>query len=138
MTSSFMPGMSGSCPSVAVRHLGPAVCFHQLGPAAIELAVIALAHAEIAGPGFEVLIEALMPQAHLRIHRHAPRDHAATGAGAFLPIVHIVLLEGAGRAEAAHSGQPDRLLDVRRGSFVGENPGPHLGPVRAARMPDAK
>src|SRR5271166_2296807 len=93
-----MPGMPGSRPSVAARHLGPALGLHQLSPAAVELAVVALAHAKVAGPGVEALVEALVPQAHLRVHRHAPRDDAAAGAGAFLPIVHIVLLEGAGRA----------------------------------------
>src|SRR5438046_713047 len=127
-----MPGMPGSRPSVAARHLGPALGLHQLRPAPVELAMIALAHAEIAGPAFETFVEALMPQAHLRIHHHAPRNHAAAGAGAFLPIVHIVLLEGAGRAETAHPGQADRLLDMGRGGLVGVDPGPYLGLVRAA------
>src|SRR5271168_1380280 len=100
-----MPGMPGSRPSIAARHLGPAVGLHQLRPAAIELAVVALAHAEIAGPAFEIFVEALMPQTHLRVHGHAPRDDATAGAGALLPIVHVILLEGAGRAEAAHPAQ---------------------------------
>src|SRR5437588_522161 len=104
-----MPDMPGSRPSVAARHLGPALGFHQLRPAAVELTVIALAHAEIAGPGLEAFVEALMPQTHLRVHRHATRNHAAAGAGAFLPIVHVILLEGAGRTETAHPGQADRL-----------------------------
>src|SRR6516162_11696810 len=99
-----MPDMPGSRPSVAARHFGPALGLHQLRPAAIELAMIALAHAEIAGPGVETLVKALVPQTHLRVNRHAPRHHPATSAGAFLPIVHVVLLEGAGRAEAAHPG----------------------------------
>src|ERR1700751_695136 len=98
-----MPDMAGSRPSIAARHRGPAVGLHQLRPAAVELAMVALAHAEIAGPGFEVLVEALGTQAHLRVHGQAPRDDAAAGAGAFLPVVHVVLLEGAGRAEAPHA-----------------------------------
>src|SRR6516225_241508 len=97
-----MPDMPGSRPSVAVRHLGPALGLHQLGPATIELAMVALAHAEVACPALEVLVEALVPQTHLRVHRHAPRDDAAASAGALLPVVHVVLFEGAGRAEAPH------------------------------------
>src|SRR5215472_5906423 len=133
-----MPGMSVPGPSVAARHRGPALGRHQLRPAPIELAVIALAHAEIAGPGLEVRVETLVAQAHLRVHRQSPRDDAATGAGAFLPVVHVVLLEGTGGAEASYSGQPDRLLDVRWCRPVSESPRPHLGVVGAARMPDAE
>src|SRR5439155_26210283 len=133
-----MPDMPGSGPSVAARHLGPALGFHQLRPAPVELAMIALAHAEIAGPGFEAFVEPLMPQTHLRVHGHATRDHAAAGAGALLPIVHVVLLECAGRAETANTGKADRFLDMRWGGLVGVDPGPHLGLVGAARMPDAE
>src|SRR6516164_9896101 len=133
-----MPDMPGSRPSIAARHFGPALRLHQLRPAAIELAMVALAHAEIAGPGVETLIKALVPKPHLRIYRHAPRNHPATSAGAFLPVVHVVLLESARRAEAAHPGQSDRLLDVRRCSLVDIGPRPHLGLVGAARVPDAE
>ena len=35
--------------------------------------MVALAHVEIAGPGFEIGVEALVPQAHLRIDRQSPR-----------------------------------------------------------------
>src|SRR6516162_3197556 len=100
--------------------------------------MVALAHAEIAGPGVETLVKALVPKPHLRVNRHAPRNHPATSAGAFLPVVHVVLLESARRAEAAHPGQAQRLLDVRWCSLVGVDPGPHLRLVRAARVPDAE
>src|SRR5207248_50111 len=83
---------------------------HHPGPAPIELPMVALADAQIAGRGVEVLVVALVTQPHLVVQRHAPRDHAAAGARAFLPIVHVVLLEGSRRAEAAHAGHPDRLL----------------------------
>src|SRR6201987_1822950 len=131
--SSFVPCMPGSRPSIAARHGGPALRFHQLGPASIELAVIALAHAEIAGPGFEVGVEALVPETHLRIDGHAPRDGPATGPGAFLPVVHVLLLEGAGRAEASHPAQPHRFLDMRRSRLVGVDPGPNFGLIGPAR-----
>src|SRR6516162_6135242 len=117
-----MPDMPGSRPSIAARHFGPALGCHQLRPAPVELTVVALAHAEVAGPGVETLVKALVSQTHLRVNRHAPRDDAATSAGAFLPIVHVVLLESAGRAEAAHAGQPHRFLDVRRCGLIDIDP----------------
>src|SRR6516164_11759879 len=61
--------------------------------------MVALAHAEIAGPGIEVRIEALMSEPHLRVQESSPRHRSATGAGAFLPVVHVVLLQAAGRAD---------------------------------------
>ena len=50
----------------------------------------------------------------------------------------IPVLETAGRAEPPNTGQPDRLLDVRRGGLVDVDPRPDLGLVATARMPDAK
>src|SRR6516225_4300634 len=122
VTSSFMPDMPGSRPPVAARHFGPALGLHQLRPAAVELTVVALAHAKIAGPGVEALVKALVPKPHLRVNRHAPRHHPATSAGAFLPIVHVVLLKRARRAEAAHPGSPHRFLDVPRRRLIDIDP----------------
>src|SRR5215831_21105840 len=96
-----MPGMPVPRPSVAAWHHSPPVGRHQLRPAPVELPVIALAHAKIAGPGLELLVEALVPQTHLRVHRQSLRDDTATGAGAFLPVVHVVLFEGAGRTDVS-------------------------------------
>src|SRR5438067_12550261 len=107
---------------VAVRYAGPAVGREQLRPAPVELAMVALADAPVAGPGVEAGVEPLMPHAHLRVDRHAPRHDAAAGLGAFLPIVHVVLFESAGRAEAAHPGETDRLLDLGRRRLVDEHP----------------
>src|SRR6267154_2300771 len=83
----------------------PAVGGEQLRPAAIEPAMVALADAMVAGPGVEASVEVFVTHAHLRVDRHAARHDPAAGLGAFLPIVHIVLLEGAGRAEAAYPGE---------------------------------
>src|SRR5712671_2480671 len=130
--------MAGSSVGVAVRYPGPAVGGQQSRPAAIELAMVALADAVVAGPGVEAFVKALVPHAHLRVDRHASCHDAAAGLGAFLPIVHVVLLERAGGAEAAHAGMPDRLLDLRRCRLVDKDPGPHLGLVRPARLPDAE
>src|SRR5438093_6054182 len=85
---------------------------HELRPAAIELAVIALAHAVVAGPGVEALIEPLVAEPHLGVQVGSPRHDAATAARAFLPVVHVVLLERARGAEASHAGQSVRFLDV--------------------------
>src|SRR5262249_34888303 len=130
--------MAGSHPGVAARHLGPARARHHLRPAPIKLAMVALAHAEIAGPSVELLVKPLVAKPHLRVERSAARHDTATGARAFLPIVHVVLLKGAGRAEAPHPGEPDRLLDMRRGGLVGVDPRPDLGLVGPARLPDAE
>src|ERR1700736_5491201 len=130
--------MVRSCPSILARYVGPAFGLHQLRPAPVELAVVALAHAEITGPGVETLVEPLVSQPHLRIQESPPGYDAAASARALLPIVHVILLEGAGRAEAAHAGQPDGFLDVRWRRLVGEDPRPHLGLVGSPRLPHAE
>src|SRR5271166_4022727 len=116
----------------------PAVGRHQLRPAPVEPTMVAFAVAVVAGQRSQILVEALVPEAHFVTEGIAAGHHTATGLGAALPVVHIVLLEGAGRAEGPQAGQPDRLLDLRRGGLVGVNPGPHLGFVGAAGMPDAQ
>src|SRR5262249_60508803 len=96
------------------RPLLPARRFHQLGPAAIEFGVIAFAEAVIADGGAERRIEALTAEPHLGVYRDAAGHHPAAGLGAFLPIIHVVLLEGAAGAEAADAGQLEAALYVRR------------------------
>src|SRR5216683_2427256 len=130
--------MAAASIGLAIRQRGPVVGGHHLRPAPVELAMVALTHAPVAGPAVEAVVEPLMPDAHLGIERHAPRHDPLTGAGAFLPIVHVVLLEGARRAEAPDPGQADGLLDMRRRRLVGIDPGPDLGLVGSARLPDAE
>src|SRR5438132_3795152 len=100
--------------------------------------MVAFAVAVIAGQRSEILVEALMPQAHLVTERIAPGDDTSSGLGAALPVVHIVLLEGARRPEHPHPRQPNGLLDLGRGGLVGEDPSPDLGLVGPPRVPDAK
>src|SRR6266404_3877584 len=125
-------------PSRAVRQLAPVFRRHDFSPAPIELPVIALAETGIARPGAERRIEALATEPHLVVDRHAARRNTTAGLGAFLPVVHVVLLEGAGRAEAAHAGEAERLFDVARSRLVDEYPRPHFGPAGAARLPNAE
>src|SRR5262245_28256953 len=104
-----MPGMSvvrWPIPRrrVAARHCVPALGLHQLRPTAIELPVVALAKAAITGPGAKRGIKAFTPEPHLIVDWQTPRDNATAGLGAFLPIIHVVLLKGAGRAKAANPG----------------------------------
>src|SRR4030088_2738868 len=120
-----------SASSIVCRGCHPAFGFHQLGPAAIEPAMGAFAVAMVA-------VEALAAEAHLVIEGLAPGDRAAGRLGAALPIVHVVLLEGAGRTEHPYPGHPDRLLDMRRRRLVGIAPRPDLGLVGPARMPNAE
>src|SRR3984893_15030082 len=121
--------------SLGCRSLCPAVGGHQLCPAAVEPAVVAFTVAVVAGPGAERLIVALVAEPHLVGDRIAPGDDAAPGQGTALPVVHVVLLEGAGRAEHADASQPDRLLDLGRRRLVDKAPGPDLGLVGPARVP---
>src|SRR6516225_8866630 len=114
--------MPGSGPSIAARHVGPALSLHQLGPAPVKLPMIALTHTKIACPSFEALIETLVAQSHLGVHCQTACDGTAAGLGAFLPIVHVVLLERAGRAEAAYSRQPGRLPHRGRRGLVDKHP----------------
>src|SRR5437763_203219 len=59
--------MARSRRRIRARHLGPARTCHELSPAPIKLAVVALTHAKVTGPGLEAVIEALVPQSHLRV-----------------------------------------------------------------------
>src|SRR4051812_19377974 len=87
---------------------------HQVGPSLVELAMIAFAEAIVADPGAECRIEPFVTKPHPVVERHAPRHHAATRLGAFLPVVHVILLERAGWTEATDSRLADRSLDLRR------------------------
>src|SRR5712692_11542756 len=102
-----MPDTSLPWQRAAARALDrcPALGRHELSPAPVELPMVALAHAEVAGPGLEILVEPLVPEPHLGVQGHSPRHHSTTGAGALLPVVHVVLLEGARGAEASHGCQ---------------------------------
>src|SRR6516162_2451567 len=117
--SRIMPSsMLGAPNGVATRQLGPALRRHQLRPAAIKAAMVDFAVPIVAGPGFEVVVEALVTEPHFVAQDMAPGDRTASGLGAALPIVHVVLLERAGRTEHPHPGQPDRLFDRGGGGLV--------------------
>jgi hypothetical protein len=91
---------------VPVRHLRPAVGRHQLRPASIKLPMIALAHAEIAGPGIEVMVEALMPEPHLSVQeRPAPANRAWRRGGAIAAFRQLT---------SAHCGANHLVSDVLR------------------------
>src|SRR5215510_12934684 len=123
---------------VRVLDLCPAVSRHELCPAPVELAMVALAEPVVAGPGSQVFVEALMPEPHLHVQRQAPGHRPPTGAGALLPVVHVVLLEGPRGAEAAHTRQTKSLLHLRRGSLIDIDPRPELNRVGPTRVPDAE
>src|SRR5207253_1263790 len=99
-------------------------------------AVVRLTVAVVAGDRAELRVELLAAEAHRVIQRVAPRHRAAAGLGTALPIVHVVLLEGAAGAEDAGAGEADRVLDLLWRGLVGVDPGPDLRLVGAARMPD--
>src|SRR5712691_9425859 len=100
--------------------------------------MVGFAVAVFAGQRPEIRVETLVSQAHSVVQGMAPCNDTAAGLGAALPIVHVVLLERAGRAENAHSGEADRFLDFGRRRLVGIGPGPDFGLVWAARVPHPK
>src|SRR5580704_7008507 len=124
-----------SSSSLGCRSLRPAVGGHQLGPAPVEPAVVAFTVAVVAGQGAKTFVIVLVAEPHLVGDRIAPRDDAAAGQSAALPIVHIVLLEGPGWTEHPDASQPDRLLDLRRCCLVDKAPGPDFGLIGPPRVP---
>src|SRR6516162_6472678 len=99
--------------------------------------MVALAHAEIAGPGIEVWIEALISEPHLRVQKSSPRHRSATGRGCIPASCPCRPARSCRKGQPPHTSQPDRLLDMRRGGLVGIDPRQDLDLVRP-RMPDAK
>ena len=79
-----------------------------------------------------------MPQPHLVVQHLAAGNGAAAGLGAFLPVVHIILLKSSRRTEPANGGEPDLLFHLRRRGPVGESPRPDLDLARPFGVPDAK
>src|SRR6267154_1838901 len=116
--------------------IGPAVGGHELRPAPVEPPVVAFAVAIIARPSPQIFVEMLVSEAHLVTEEIAPGHHPSPGLGAALPIVHVVLLEGARWAEHPDTGQPNGFLDRGRGGFVGKDPRPDFGLVGSPRVPD--
>src|SRR5438046_8953981 len=76
-----------------------------------------------------------MPEAHLVAKEGSTGHCAARGLRAALPIVHVVLLEGATRAKDACSGEAKRLCHLRRRRLVDKDPRPDLGLIGPARVP---
>src|SRR5713101_4416029 len=135
-----MPDTSLPWQRAAARALDrcPALGRHELGPAPVELPMVALAHAEVAGPGLEIRVEALMAQPHLCVQRVPAGDHPTTGARALLPVVHVVLFESPRGAKAPHPSQPYGFLDLWRRSSVRVDPRPDLGLIRPPWVPDTE
>src|SRR6516164_9487241 len=113
-SASTRPAMSvAMSPSSSVcGEVCPAFGGHQLRPAAVKAAMIAFTVTVVAGHCSKVLLETLATEAHLVIQRITASDHAASGLGAALPVVHVVLLKGPRRAENARASQAERLFDL--------------------------
>src|SRR5262249_23746135 len=93
--------------SILCGEIGPVVGRHQPSPTPVDPPVVDFAVAIVPGPGFQIFVEMLVAQAHLVAEEVAPGHRAPSGLGATLPIVHVVLLECAGRAKHPHPGQPN-------------------------------
>src|SRR4029077_15690094 len=66
----------------------------------------------------------------------AARDGAAAGGMSVVPVLHVVLLGQPGRTRVAYVVVAQEILDRGWCRGVDQVPPPHLGLVRAARMPD--
>src|SRR5437762_11791640 len=64
-----------------------------------------------------------------------PRDRAAARGMRIVPVLHIVLFGHAARAGIADVIVAQEILDLGRRVLVDKEPAPHLGLVRALRMP---
>ena len=82
------------------------------------------------------MLPELLAQIHLVVGGNSLRDHAARRAGHLHPVVHVVLLEHAGGAEAIDGREPDLLAHLRRRGPVHHRPAPDFHPVRPARLPE--
>ena len=60
---------------------------------------------------------------------------ALAGVGALLPVIHVVLLQDARRAEGAQAAATDRILHLLRRVPVSEHPSPYLRMEGAPRLP---
>src|SRR5438270_1854469 len=98
-----------------VRECGPTVGSHELRPALVEASWVELAEAGLARPGSQVVVEALVPHAHLVVERIALGHDALAGARTLLPILHVVLLKSSRGAEGVDASQAIGLLHVWSG-----------------------
>ena len=98
----------------------PTCLGHEFGPATVEVALAYFAYGKITGPSSQVFVEPLPAHAHLIVQVQPAGNYSAAGLGAGLPVVHVVLLKVARRAEAAHRGQAQRVLDLLGCSLVHE------------------
>src|SRR5260370_4102894 len=122
----------------------PAVGFHELGPAPVEVAQIVLAGFCLADvhdrPGntqpLPFIFLGLEAETLLVAVGVAPRDRPAAGGMRVVPVFHVVLLGHAGGAGIADVVIAQEILDLRRRRAVDHIPAPDLGLVRPARMPD--
>src|SRR5215469_12648594 len=95
--------------SISLSDTRPTIGRHQLCPAPIEASMVDFTVTVVTGPSLQLFVESLVPETHLVTEKTAPGYHTSAGLRAALPIVHVVLLERAGRTEAPHASQSDRL-----------------------------
>src|SRR5215831_681914 len=90
----------------------------------------------VSGPSPDVLVEAFVSSSHRIVQLVAPGHHPPAGLGALLPVVHVVLFEGACGAETPQTGQAEGFLHRHRGRLVDVDPGPDFYLVRVLWVPD--
>src|SRR5437763_919124 len=125
------------------RQLVPAVGFHELGPAAVEVAhrfLARLGFCDVDHPAreaqplpFEVLLGSAEP--HLVGIRIASGDGPAARLVGVGPVLHVVLLGHPRRAGIADIIVAQDIFDFLRRLAIDEEPAPYLGLMRRARLP---
>src|SRR3954447_23427869 len=126
------------------RQLGPAGGFHELGPAAVEVAhrlLARLGFCDVDHPAwkaqplpFEILLGGAEPR--LIGIRIAPGNGPAARLVRVVPVLHVVLLGHPRRTGVADVIIAQEVFDFLRRLAIDEEPAPYLGLMSAARMPN--
>src|SRR5208282_4644086 len=83
------------------------------------------------------IVGACVAQSHLQVQLLAPRHVAAQDFLYLEPVLAVILLEDATRAEGAQHAKTDGFLDFRRRLAIHQRPSPYLYFAGSARMPHA-
>src|SRR5262245_8569428 len=120
-----------------VGELGPRLAGHEVGPAPVEPPGGLLTEDVVGAPGEVAEVGAGVPEAHPGVERVAARDAAAKDLLDLVPVLAVVLLEEARRAEGPQDVDAERLLDLRRRRCRNRSPRPDLDLAGPAWLPHA-
>src|SRR5579871_2462238 len=105
--------------------VAPASSVHELRPAAVKTALILLRR-DFAHKARRELARLADTEAHLVVVWIAAGDRAGAGLGGIAPVLHVVLLGHAGRAEGVGMVTAGLVFQALGGVFVNQIPVPDL------------